>query len=143
MKISECMTRDVRIATPDESLQTAAHAMGEIDAGFLPVAQDDRLIGIITDRDIAVRGIGQGRPPDAKVREVMSNEVKYCFDDDEVDAVLDNMGEIQVRRLPVVDRAKHLVGIVSLSDLAAGEATHAGEALCDISRPSALHSQSV
>lgn len=143
MKVSECMTRDVRIATPEETLQTAAVAMGEIDAGFLPVSENDRLIGIVTDRDIAIRGVAQGCPPDAKVRDVMSNEVKYCFEDDEVEAVLDNMGEIQVRRLPVVNKEKNLVGIVSITDLAGGQATHAGQALSDIARPSAMHAQAL
>lgn len=142
MKVSECMTSDVRIVDPDESLQDAAQAMADIDAGILPVGEGDRLIGIITDRDIAVRGVGQGRSPSAKVRDVMSTEVKYCFIDEEADEVLENMAEIQVRRLPVLDRDKRLVGIISITDLAgSGEAAHAGEALGDIARPSSLHSQ--
>ncbi len=142
MKVSECMSSDVRIVDPDESLQVAAQAMADIDAGILPVREGDRLIGIITDRDIAVRGVGQGRSPRAKVREVMSTEVKYCFIDEDADEVLENMAEIQVRRLPVLDRDKRLVGIISITDFAGnGEAAHAGEALGDIARPSGLHSQ--
>lgn len=145
MKINECMTRDVRIVDPTETLQEAARAMADIDAGFLPVRENDRLIGIITDRDIAIRAVGTGRGPDARIREVMSQEVRYCFDDEDIDDVLQNMAEQQIRRLPVVDRNKRLVGIVSISDLAAsaGAALSGGEALCEIARPSPLHSQTI
>ena len=144
MKVNECMSRDVQLAAPDHSLQSAAQMMADIDAGFLPVANDERLIGIVTDRDIAIRGVAAGRPPEASIREVMSEDVKYCFDDEDVEEVLANMGDIQVRRLPVVDREKRLVGIVSITDLAGnGDAREAGQALSDIARPSALHSQTV
>lgn len=144
MKVSECMSHDVRIAAPDNTMQSAAQAMADIDAGFLPVADDDRLIGIVTDRDIAIRGVAAGQPPETSIREVMSEEVKYCFDDQEVEDVLENMSDIQLRRLPVVDRDKRLVGIVSITDLAGnGDKARAGEALSDIARPSAQHSQSV
>jgi CBS domain-containing protein len=144
MKINECMTRTVRIVDPGETLRDAARLMSDIDAGILPVAEDDRLIGIITDRDIAIRAVGTGRPPDARIRDVMSEEVKYCFDDADADQVLRNMADLQIRRLPVVDRDKRLVGIVSISDLAGrGDAARAGEALSGITRPSGLHSQAV
>ena len=143
MKVSECMSQDVRIANPEETLQEAARKMAEIDAGILPVGKDDRLVGIITDRDIAIRAVGAGRTPAAKVGEVMSQEVKYCFAEDDVDDILDNMAEQQLRRLPVVHRDKRLVGIVSITDLAAGEAARSGEALCEIARPSELHSQAI
>jgi CBS domain-containing protein len=145
MKVSECMTRDVRIVDPDETLQDAARAMADIDAGILPVGERDRLVGMITDRDIAIRGMGTGREPGARVREVMSDEVLYCFDDDDADDVLDNMGDNQVRRLPVLNHDKRLVGIVSITDLANGdgEAEHAGEALTLIASPSPRHSQSL
>lgn len=144
MKVNQCMTREVHIADPADTLQEAARTMADIDAGFLPVGENDRLVGIITDRDIAIRAVGTGRSADAKVRDVMSDEVKYCYADDEVDAVLENMGEQQIRRLPVVDRDKRLVGVVSISDLAAnGETRQSGEALCEIARPSAMHSQSI
>lgn len=144
MKISECMSRDVQTITPDNTMQSAAQQMADIDAGFLPVADNDRLIGIVTDRDIAIRGVAAGQPPETSIRDVMSDEVKYCFDTDEIDDVLNNMGDIQVRRLPVVDRDKRLVGIVSLSDLASnGETARAGEALSNIARPSSQHSQSL
>jgi len=142
MRVSECMTREVRIANPDETIREAAMMMANIDAGFLPVGQNDRLVGIITDRDIAIRGIAEGKGPDAKIREVMSSEVRYCFEDDDVEEVLENMGELQVRRLPVLNREKRLVGIVSLGDLATnGESEDAGDALSNISRPGGEHSQ--
>ena len=142
MKIRDCMTNDVKIATPDESLRDAANMMAELDAGVLPVADGDRLVGMITDRDIAIRGVANGKGPDAKVREVMSAEVKYCFDHEDVAEVLRNMGDIQVRRLPVLNSAKRLVGIVSLGDLATnGAAVMAGNALNEISQPGGEHSQ--
>lgn len=142
MHVSECMTRDVRIVDPEETLVEAARAMAEIDAGILPVAQNDRLVGMVTDRDIAVRGVARGRAPDAKVRDVMTSEVLYCFDHDDAEDVLNNMAEIQVRRMPVLNRDKRLVGVISISDLAAeGDKTRTGEALCEIARPSSRHSQ--
>ena len=142
MKISECMTRDVRLASPDMSLQDAARLMGECDAGVLPVGEDDRLVGMLTDRDIAIRAIGQGKGPETKVREVMSTDVKYCFEDDEIAAIAGNMADIQVRRLPVVNREKRLVGIISLGDLAtSGETMESGHALSGISAPGGAHSQ--
>lgn len=144
MRISECMSTDVRVAAPDNTMQSAAQAMADIDAGFLPVVQDDGLIGIVTDRDIAIRGVAAGLPPETSIREVMSEEIRYCFSDDDSNAVLDNMADIQVRRLPVVDRDKKLVGIVSITDLASdGDGQSAGRALGDIARPSTQHSQAV
>jgi CBS domain-containing protein len=116
--------------------------MAEIDAGVLPVGKDDRLVGIITDRDIAIRGVGDGMGPDTPVSEVMSSEIKYCFDDEEVEDVSHSMGDIQLRRLPVLNRDKRLVGIVSLGDLAIRHGAAAGHALSKISEPGGQHSQS-
>jgi len=142
MRVADCMTRDVRIANPDETIRQAAQTMASIDAGDLPVSENDRLVGMITDRDIAVRGVADGKGPDAKIRDVMSAEVRYCFEDEDVDDVLRNMGDIKVRRLPVLNRDKRLVGIVSLSDLATGgEKPRAGEALHQIAEPGGPHSQ--
>jgi len=142
MHVSDCMTREVKIASPQETICDAAKMMADCDAGVLPVGENDRLVGVITDRDIAVRGVAEGKGPNASVREVMSAEVQYCFEDDDVDQVLRRMGELQVRRLPVLNRDKRLVGIVSLSDLAMkGEAARAGSALSDIARPGGEHSQ--
>lgn len=144
MKIRECMSQDVHIAAPDSSLRSAAQIMAEIDAGFLPVADDRQLIGIVTDRDIAIRGVAAGKAPEASVRDVMSDEVLYCFADQDASDVLENMGDVQVRRLPVVDDDKRLVGVVSISDLAVnGDRAEAGKALEDIVRPSSLHSQAL
>ena len=144
MKISDRMSQEVWVAAPDNTIQSAAQAMADIDAGFLPVAHDDRLIGIVTDRDIAIRGVAAGYPPETNVCEVMSEEIKYCFADDQVEDVLENIGDIQVRRLPVVDRDKRLVGIVSITDLTEnGDSAFVGEALRDIACPSTLHSQTV
>src|SRR5574338_1654626 len=103
MRVSEAMTRDVRVATPGQSIRDVAKIMGEIDAGAMPVAENDRMIGMITDRDIAVRAVAQGKGPDTPVRDVMSTErVLYCYYDEELDHVAKNMGDVQVRRLPVV-----------------------------------------
>jgi CBS domain-containing protein len=141
MQVKELMTRDVRVISPDDTIERAAQLMGQIDAGVLPVGDNDRLVGMITDRDIAIRGVAEGCSPDAKVRDIMSQEVCYCFDDADADDVLENMAEIQIRRMPVVNHDKRLVGIVSLTDIAKAEEEEAGEALRDITRPSALHSQ--
>lgn len=144
MRVSECMTRQVTIASPQETICEAARMMAACDSGLLPVGANDRLVGVITDRDIAVRGVGEGKAPDTKIRDVMSAEVRYCYEDQDIASVLRNMGELQVRRLPVLSRDKRLVGIVSLSDLAAnGAATPAGEALSDIARPGGEHSQTL
>ena len=142
MKISNCMTNGVQIANPDQTIREVAQIMARLDAGSMPVGDNDRLVGMITDRDIAIRGIAMGKGPDAKVRDVMSTDVKYCFDDEEVDNVLQNMGDLQVRRLPVLNRDKRLVGIVALGDLATnGKTVDAGEALSGISKPGGEHSQ--
>jgi CBS domain-containing protein len=142
MQIREAMSDDVRIANPGQSIRDAAMLMAKIDVGSLPVGEDDRLVGIITDRDIAVRAIALGKGPDTPVRDVMSKEVKYCFEDDDVDEVAQNMADIKVRRLPVLNKGKRLVGIVSLGDLALTDGpVSAGEALCGMSEPGGAHSQ--
>jgi CBS domain-containing protein len=143
MKVKDCMTRDVRLIGPDETIATAAQAMAECDCGALPVASPERLLGMITDRDIAIRAVAAGRGPDTKVQDVMSKEVLYCYEDETTEDALGNMGDIQVRRLPVVDRDKRLVGIVALSDMADGRAAPAGEALCQIAREGGSHTQSL
>src|SRR6266566_3941411 len=118
MKISSVMSRDVQLIKPDDTIRSAAALMKKIDAGLLPVTENDKLVGMITDRDIAIRGVAEGKGPDAKVRDAMSPEVKYCFEDEDVTHVAENMAELQVRRLPVMNRDKRLVGIFSLADLA-------------------------
>jgi len=143
MKVSEAMTRDVRVSSPEETIRQAAKTMASLDAGALPVGENDHLIGMITDRDIAIRGIAQGKGPKAKVRDVMTQDVKYCFDDQEVEEVTRNMADIQVRRLPVLNRDKRLVGILSLGDIAISrDGKDAGDALRGISRRGGEHTQS-
>lgn len=136
MQISEVMTRDVRIASPEDTLQKAAGMMADLDIGVLPVGDGDRLVGVLTDRDITVRAVAQGKvPADCKVRDVMSSDLKYCFEDQSTDEIARNMADLQVRRLPVVNREKRLVGIVALGDLATSAAQgEAGAALGGVSR---------
>ena len=143
MRVSEAMTRDVRIATPGQPIRDVAKMMAEIDAGAMPVGENDRLIGMITDRDIALRAVAQGKGPDTPVREVMSTDkVLYCYEDDELDNVAKNMGDVQVRRLPVLNRDKRLVGIVSLGDVAKREGKAASKAVSGVSKSGAQHNQS-
>ena len=143
MLVREAMSRDVKTVDPDQALQDAARIMLDIDVGALPVGENDKLVGMITDRDIAARGVAAGKPPTARVREVMSQEVRYCFEDEDTAHVARNMGEQQIRRLPVVDRSKRLVGILSLADLATSAKTgQATAALSGISQAGGSHSQS-
>ncbi len=141
MRVSECMSRDVRVVTGKTTLREAALAMSEWDTGALPVADNQNLAGMVTDRDIAIRGVAQGKGPDSQVWEVMTGEIHYCHEDDEVEDALAKMGELQVRRLPVLNKNHNLVGIVSLADLSLEE-RKTGEALQDIARPGGDHSQS-
>jgi CBS domain-containing protein len=142
MRVSEVMTRDVRVTSPSETIQEAAAIMAEIDAGAVPVRDHDRLVGMITDRDIAIRAIARGKGAETPVGDVMTADVRYCFEDEDTEYVLDNLGDQQIRRLPVVNRDKRLVGILSLGDLANhGGNSHAGAALAEISRPGGQHSQ--
>ena len=139
--IRDAMTRGAKTCTADDTIQQAAKLMKECDCGIVPVADGDRLVGMITDRDIAIRCVAEGKGADCKVRDAMTNEVKYCFDDEDIDHVCENMASIQVRRLPVVNHQKRLVGIVSLSDLAHQQLDTA-RALHGIAQPSAQHNQS-
>ncbi len=142
MKVKQAMTSEVRVASPDQTIREAAQLMAELDAGALPVAENDRLVGMITDRDIAVRAVAEGLPADTPISEIMSHEVLYCFEDQALDDVARNMGQVQVRRLPVVNRDKRLVGIVSFADLARTEQpTTVGRAVSHVSEPGGKHSQ--
>jgi CBS domain-containing protein len=137
MKVSDVMTRDIQLANPDQTIREAARMMSEEDVGALPVAEKDRLVGMITDRDIAIRAVGEGKGPDAKIRQVMTDQVKYCFEDEDLNHVAKNMAQIQMRRLPVMNRDKRLVGIVSLGDLATEKraGAQAQQALRGVSQP--------
>jgi CBS domain-containing protein len=119
--VSEVMTRNVQVISPQESLQRAAQLMDELNVGALPVCNGERLVGMVTDRDITIRGSAEGRlPQEAHVDEVMSGEVRWCFEDQPLDEVMIQMADSQVRRIPVVshDEQHRLVGIVSLGDVA-------------------------
>jgi CBS domain-containing protein len=143
-KVRDAMSAKVRIASPEQTIREAASVMAECDAGILPVHENDRLVGVITDRDIAIRAVAQGKSPETPVSEVMSKEVLYCFEDEDLEHVAKNMGDIKVRRLPVLNRKKRLVGIVSVGDLALSvNAQTAGRAVAAISKPGGAHSQTM
>jgi len=142
MRVSEAMTREVRVASPGQSIRDVAKIMAEIDAGSMPVGDNDRLVGMITDRDIAIRAVALGKGPETPVSEVMSSDqVLYCYEDEELDHVAKNMSQQQVRRLPVVNREKRLVGIVSLGNLAQSEARTASKAVKGVTKPGGAHTQ--
>jgi CBS domain-containing protein len=142
MLVKQAMCGEVRLANPDQSIRDAARMMAELDCGCLPVGENDRLVGMITDRDIAVRAVAEGKSLKTPIREIMTKNVKYCFEDAELDEVAQNMADIKVRRLPVLNQDKRLVGILSLADIALSEgATTAASALSGISEPGGEHSQ--
>jgi len=141
-RVADVMVREVKLVSPDDNVRHVAQMMREADTGLLPVAEDDRLIGMLTDRDVAVRLVAEGRDPaQTKVRDVMTTDVRYVFDDEGLEHVADNMAEQQVRRLPVMNRQKRLVGVVSLGDIARRRAHLAGKALSGISKQGGQHSQ--
>jgi CBS domain-containing protein len=141
MKVSEAMVRDIEVVSPGETIERAAGIMATLDAGSLPVGENDRLVGMITDRDIAIRGVARGKSLETKIRDVMTADVKYCYDDQEVDEVARNMGDLQVRRLPVVNREKRLVGLLPLGKIAKIDESAAGDALTGISRKGGQYRQ--
>jgi CBS domain-containing protein len=142
MQISQIMSANVQLANPDQSIREIAQIMADCDCGALPVGDNDRLVGIVTDRDIAVRAVAAGKSPDTAVREVMSRGVLYCYEDEELEDVASNMADVKVRRLPVLNAGKRLVGIVSLADIAMADGPQSsGMALCGISEPGGDHSQ--
>ena len=143
MKVAECMTRDVQIAQADQPARKAAQFMLKVDAGSIPVLEGDRLIGMVTDRDLAVRALAEGRSPDTPLRELMTEEIVCCFEDDDVEKAAQMMSESKVRRLPVIARGTDmLVGIISLGDITKGDAKLAEHALEGVTQPSSVHNQS-
>jgi CBS domain-containing protein len=119
MNVGEVMTHGVVVTSPDDTVQTAAQTMADLDTGVLPIGENDRLIGILTDRDLSTRIVAEARDPTTTVvREVMSPEVHCCFEDESVEEAARKMSRWQVRRLPVLNRQHRVVGIVSLGDLA-------------------------
>lgn len=144
MKVGEIMTKKVVTANAADTIQEVAKKMAGLNAGVLPVAEDDRLVGMITDRDIVVKGVAGNKAVDTRVRDIMTPDVNYCFDDQEIDDVMSNMARWQVRRLPVVNREQHLVGILSLGDVAiSNDKGKAVEGLQGISRPGGAHSRAI
>jgi CBS domain-containing protein len=142
MKVSEVMTREVQTVQPDQRVQEAASFMLTADAGSIPVTEGERLIGMITDRDIAVRGIAKGYGPDTPVRDLMTDDLVIVRIDDDIEEAATKMSEAQVRRLPVIDEDERLCGIVSLGDLSREADTDcASEALEGVSQPGGEHRQ--
>ena len=134
-KISEVMTTNVKVVRPDETVQNAAKLMADLDIGAIPVCDGTKLRGMLTDRDIAVRAVAEGRDGNTPVGEVMTADIVWCTDEDDTQEVLDRMADAQVRRIPVVDQDRNLVGIVALGDLAIEDEDNVDEALRDISMP--------
>jgi CBS domain-containing protein len=136
-KIRDVMTEGVELIDPEATLSDAAVRMAETDLGILPVGEDDRLIGVVTDRDLVVRGLAQGSDPnETRIREVMTDRVLYCFDDQEPSKAADDMAKQQIRRMPVVNRDKRLIGMVSLADIARKhDAKKAGNTLKEVVVP--------
>ena len=143
MQVQECMTKNPATIRAESSLQKAAENMGIHDFGALPVSKDNKLVGMVTDRDICVRGTAKGFRPDEPVTKVMTEELLYCRASDDVEDVLNNMGAMQVRRLPVVDEQKQLVGIVSIGDLVKARPSEGGKCFAEVAQPSNLHSQTI
>lgn len=144
MNVRECMTANPRVCAPEDTIRDVARAMKEIDAGFLPVGENDRLVGMVTDRDLAVRAIAEGMGPDTPVGEVMTREVRYCFEDDDLDEVTGQMSDLQVRRLPVLNSEKRLVGVISLGDISHADddgGARTAAALSQVTEPSSRHNQ--
>ena len=136
--IQDVMTRDVQRISPEESVRRAAQMMDEFNVGSIPVVDGNKLVGMITDRDITVRSTAAGQAPEStRVGDVMSTDVRTCYSSQTVDEVLGQMGDVQIRRVPVVDQASHsLVGIVSLGDMATKHSAGIDHALQEISSPS-------
>lgn len=142
MKVSEVMTRDVRTVRPDQTAQEAASFMLSEDTGSMPVSDGDRLLGMITDRDIAVRGVAKGHGPDTPISELMTNDVVCARDSDNIEDVASKMSQAQVRRMPILDSSEKLCGIVSLGDLSReADPEAADEALQGVSAPGSQHNQ--
>jgi CBS domain-containing protein len=141
MQINEIMTLDVEVIRPDAPISEAAEKMKNLDVGPLPVCDGQRLVGMVTDRDIVLRAVAEGRDPNTtKVEDVMSPQVAYCFEDQRVEEAAQMMEARQIRRLPILDREKQLVGIVSLGDIAIGTRDEqlAGQVLEEVSAPSGV-----
>ncbi|HYD65184.1 CBS domain-containing protein [Azospirillum sp.] len=138
MKIRDIMTKQVEIVSPDTSLRDAARMMRDADIGFLPVGENDRLVGTLTDRDIAIRAVADGKDANAKVSDAMSPSIEYVFEDQDSSEAAQLMSSKQIRRLPVMSREKRLVGVLAIGDLATktGDDDVVGQTVQDVSEPS-------
>ena len=137
MRISEIMSRDGEGARPDDTIQDVARKMRDLDTGAIPICEGDEVRGMVTDRDIVLRAVSEARSCETPVTEVMTAEIEYCYEDDDIAAAADKMAQLQVRRLIVLDEDRRLVGIVSLGDIAQqGKDKTTGQALEEISEPS-------
>lgn len=133
MLVKECMTKKVSRLTPNDTLRAAVKLMSDKDVGAVLIEENDRLVGVLTDRDIVVRAFKEGLDLSAPIRKAMTPKILYCFDDDSIEDVADNMGKNQVHRLPVIDHNKRLVGIVSVGDISTkASKKSAGAALAKI-----------
>jgi CBS domain-containing protein len=136
MKAKDIMTRDIFVVSPDTSIQEAAQAMQQQDIGALPVCDGEKILGMVTDRDIAVRGVAKGLHAQTAVGAIMTTDVSFCLVDDDLDEVREMMSKKQIRRLPVIDDKRNLAGMISLGDIALRDRDReAGETLENISRP--------
>ena len=137
MQVRELMSSDVEVIAPDTTIQDAARLMRDADVGALPVGENDQLIGMVTDRDIVVRGLAEGKADgNATVRDVLTDGLTFCFEEDDVDDAANLMADRQVRRLPVLSADKRLVGMLALADISRRDVDAGGAALGDISQPS-------
>jgi CBS domain-containing protein len=140
MNIRDCMSTGVRTTSPQDTIREAARMMKEADTGALPVSENDRLVGMVTDRDIAIRAVAEGKGIDTPIRDVMTGDIEYCFADEDVDSVALRMSDLKVRRLPVLNRDKGLVGMVSLGDISqTGDGSQGAAALSGVSQPGGPH----
>lgn len=142
MNVRDCMSGNVRTVSPQTTLQAVARLMKEIDAGAAPVGENDQLVGMITDRDIAIRAVAEGKGVDTTVGEVMTPDIEYVFDDEDIEDASIKMGRLKVRRLPVLNRDKRLVGMLSIGDLAKSPDPLQGQAaLAETAEPGGPHRQ--
>ncbi|KQT36081.1 CBS domain-containing protein [Methylophilus sp. Leaf414] len=136
MLISQIMTPEVIVASPNDTLRSAARTMLEHDLGILPICENDELIGMLSDRDITIRAVARGLSlDDTRISQLLGTEARYVFDDQTVEEAAQEMKQFQIRRLPVLDRENQLVGIISLADIVMTDETAATEALAGISQP--------
>lgn len=137
--VADIMTRNVRTLAPTDTVRRAAQSMGELDVGSIPVCNGKKLVGMVTDRDITLRGVAEGLDSEKTLlSDIMSKDIKWCYEDQSLDEVMETMAASQIRRLPVVSRDKDLVGIFSLGDLATKtDNEEVGSVLEEISEPAA------